>query len=143
MSKSVIKASTKLKTMMNQAISFELQVAVQYMYQHIQATGPIGVAINGEFRKIAITEMKHAERIAERLWYLGATPTTLEAPITVGSGLAEFISLDAKAEANTIALYKEIIEAAKAEGDETTALLFREILKDEEEHHDLFIALGG
>ena len=38
-------------------------------------------------------------------------------------------------------MYKKIIEVAKKEGDVTTAFIFKEILEDEEEHHDLFTTM--
>jgi len=40
-----------------------------------------------------------------------------------------------------VKMYKEIIGIALKEGDETTANLFRDILEDEEEHHDVFTTL--
>jgi len=89
----------------------------------------------------AIAEMKHAEKIAERLWYLGGTPTTKPAPIEVGKSLKEFLELNTKAEVEAIDMYKGIIEMAQKEGDVTTAFIFKEILEDEEEHHDLFTTM--
>jgi bacterioferritin len=38
-------------------------------------------------------------------------------------------------------MYRQIIEMSRKESDETTALLFMEILKDEEDHHDTFETL--
>jgi bacterioferritin len=38
-------------------------------------------------------------------------------------------------------MYKGIIKMAREESDETTAFLFMEILKDEEDHHDTFTTL--
>jgi len=92
-------------------------------------------------KAIAITEMKHAEAIAERLAYLGGTPTTKPDPIFVGENLKEMLKLDKKAEEEAIALYRQTIEMAQKEGDTTTARLFRQILSDEEEHHDTFSGL--
>jgi len=51
------------------------------------------------------------------------------------------IGQDIKDEQNAIKLYKQIIEMAEKEGDTTTAFIFREILEDEEEHHDTFTTL--
>ena len=48
------------------------------------------------------------------------------------------ISKDVKDEENAIKMYKGIIEKASKEGDVTTAFIFKEILEDEEEHHDFF-----
>ena len=133
--------SQELLELLNKAIARELQVSIQYMWQHVQWKGVKGFAVQEELKKIAITEMKHAEAIAERLVYLGGKPTTKPEPIFVGETLREMIERDEMDEENAITLYKQIIQAANNEGDITTARLFRKILGEEEEHHDFFTSL--
>jgi bacterioferritin len=128
--------------MLNDAVAREMQVSIQYMWQHVQWSGVSGFAVQEELKKIAITEMKHAEKIAERLVYLGGTPTTKPTPIFVGKTLKEMIQRDIKDEENAIELYKTIIDLAQKEGDVTTAFIFKQILEDEEEHHDTFTTLA-
>lgn len=135
-------ASKKLLDMLNDAVAREMQVSIQYMWQHVQWSGVSGFAVQEELKKIAITEMKHAEKIAERLVYLGGTPTTKPTPIFVGKTLKEMIQRDIKDEENAIELYKTIIDLAQKEGDVTTAFIFKQILEDEEEHHDTFTTLA-
>jgi bacterioferritin len=137
----VMKASDALKEMLNKAIAREIQVSVQYMWQHVQAIGVMGVAVKDQFKQTAIDEMKHAEKIAERLWYLGGTPTIKPSVIEVGKSLREFLEFDTKAEVEAIEMYRQIIEMATKENDVTTAFMFKEILEDEEEHHDLFTSM--
>jgi bacterioferritin len=132
------KASVKLLGLLNQAVARELQVAVQYMWQHVQWRGVKAYAVNDEIKKIAIAEMKHAETIAERLFYLGGIPTTKPDPIFVGRTLKEMINRDIKDELVAIKLYNTIIDTARKEGDEVTNMMFRHILEDEENHHDFF-----
>jgi len=127
--------------MLNQAIAREIQVSIQYMWQHVQWSGVKGFAVQEELKQIAITEMKHAEAIAERLFYLGGIPTTKPSPIFVGKTLKEMISQDVKNEVEAIDLYQKIIALARKEGDETTNRLLREILQQEEDHHDTFTTL--
>jgi bacterioferritin len=133
--------SQKLKDLLNKAIAREIQVAVQYMWQHVQWAGPEHFAVSDEFQDIAVAEMKHAEKIAERLWYLGGLPTTKPNTIEVGGDLWEMVDNDIKAEMDAIVMYKGIQKVAEAEGDPTTAFIFKEILEDEEEHHDFFTSL--
>jgi bacterioferritin len=135
-------ASKKLLGMLNDAIAREIQVAIQYMWQHVQWIGVKGFAVHDELKSIAVTEMKHAEKIAERLFYLGDIPTTKPNPINVGKTLNAMIQQDIKDEANAIKLYKEIIDVATKEGDVTTAFIFKQILEDEEDHHDTFTTLA-
>jgi bacterioferritin len=135
------KVSNKLKEMLNDAIAKEIAVSIQYMWQHVQVIGVKGIAVQDQFKQTAIAEMKHAEKIAERLWYLTGTPTIQPTPIKVGGSLKEFLELNTKAEEEAILLYKKIIEQAQKEGDVTTGFLFKEILEDEEAHHDLFTTM--
>ncbi len=135
------KASAKLLELLNQSIARELQVSIQYMWQHVQWSGVKGFAVQEELKSIAIDEMKHAEAIAERLFYLGGIPTIKPTPIFVGQNLKEMIGQDVKDEEGAIKLYNQVIEVAKSEGDETTYNLFRQILADEEGHHDTFTSL--
>ncbi|MDH5702448.1 MAG: demethoxyubiquinone hydroxylase family protein [Candidatus Bathyarchaeota archaeon] len=127
--------------LLNRGIARELQVSIQYMWQHVLVTGINSVAVEEIFRKTAITEMKHAEAIAERLAYLGGSPTIKPDPIFVGADLEEMLRMDVKAEEEAILLYKQTIKVADEEGDITTRRLFEEILGQEEEHHDTFSRL--
>jgi bacterioferritin len=135
------KSSKELLEMLNKAIAREMQVSVQYMWQHVMWGGVKGYATKDAFRDIAIQEMKHAEKIAERLYYLGGTPTTKPDPIIVGGTLKERIEQDVKDEMAAIEMYTKIIDMARKEGDEVTNLMFRHILEDEEDHHDTFTTL--
>lgn len=137
----VTKASKELMDLLNQSIARELQVAIQYMWQHVQWGGVKGFAVQKELQSIAIQEMKHAESIAERLYYLGGTPTTKPSPIFVGATLKEMLAQDVKDEEGAVKLYRQVIEVARKENDETTHHLFRDILEQEEDHHDTFSTL--
>jgi len=135
------KPSAELLDLLNQAIAREIQVSVQYMWQHVLWKGVKGYAVKDAFKTTAIAEMKHAEAIAERLNYLGGIPTTKPTPIFVGATLQQMLETDKKDEESAITMYKKIIEVARNQGDETTEFLFNRILSDEEEHHDLFTSL--
>ncbi len=139
----VQKASGKLTDMLNQAIAREIQVSIQYMWQHVMAKGLESAEVADVFEDIAITEMKHAEKIAERLFYFKVIPTTKPAPIAIAGTVKEMLETDAKAEEEAVDLYKEIIKQAASEGDSTTRLLFEQILAEEEDHHDTFTTLLG
>lgn len=134
-------ASKELIEMLNKAISLEIQVSIQYMWQHVRIYGFDHLAIAEELKKIGIEEMKHAERIAERVDYLGGIPTTNPAKITVEDTPEEMITNDMLAEEEGMAFYKKIIEKAMSEKDYVTRELFEDILSDEEDHHNVFWTL--
>ena len=139
----VQKASPKLTEMMNQAIGGELQAIVQYMWHHIMVKGLNSSSLMDVFEDVSVEEMKHAEKIAERLFYFDVNPTTKPNPIAVGGTPEQMLKADVKAEEEAITLYKDIIKQATSEGDDTTHHLFTEILAAEERHHDTFTTLLG
>ncbi len=134
-------ASKKMLDMLNDAIARELQVSIQYMWQHVTIRGINSEAVGGIFKQIAIVEMKHAEQIADRLDYLGGVLTTKPTPIKVGKVTREMLQIDKKAEEDAIKLYKGIIGLAAKEGDIVTRKLFESILSEEEGHHNTFSTL--
>ena len=131
----------ELLELLNKAISRELGVSIQYMWQHVMALGMKSPEVKDIFKDIAIVEMKHAEDIAERLFYLGGTPTTRPTPIKVGGSLEEMAEDDLRLEKEAIEMYRAVIRLADKEGDTTTRLLFEEILTAEEEHEHTFTIL--
>jgi bacterioferritin len=131
-------ASQKLLEFLNKGIARELQVSIQYMWQHIQVSGVHGALVEPVFREIAIAEMKHAEMLAERLDYLDGVPTTKPDPVFVGSNLLEMLRQDEQNEEEAITLYKQAIQEAAKEGDYTTRRLLEKILAEEEHHINRF-----
>jgi bacterioferritin len=108
------------------------------MWQHVQVTGIDGTTVEDIFRKTAIAEMKHAERLAERLDYLNGVATTKPDPVFVGGSLIEMLTQDERDEEEAIEIYKEAIQAAAEEGDYTTRRMLEEILAEEENHINTF-----
>ncbi len=121
----------ELLYLLNKAIAKELAASIQYMWQHVVAMGMESPEIKEIFKDISIEEMKQAEQLAERLFYLGGIPTTKPEPVNVGRSLKEMIEFDLKVENEAIEMYREIIDVA--EEDTTTRLLCEKILAEEEE----------
>jgi bacterioferritin len=151
--------STELIELLNMAVARELQVCIQYMLQHsiwiakapVKSDDEISEAqrkfVGTHFpyflpgtglKKIAITEMRHAEAIAERVVRLGGTPTTKPDPIKIGETLKEILEINKAVEKGAITLYKQVLEVAVKENDEETKKLFERILADEEGHYKTF-----
>ncbi|MFX1453821.1 MAG: bacterioferritin [Promethearchaeota archaeon] len=130
-----------LLDLLKQAIKGELRVSIQYMWQHIQWLGLDAFAVRNLFKQIAIQEMIHAEKIAERLFALEEKLPTEPDPIVVGDDLEEMLKLDKKAEEDTIKLYKQIIKIAQKQEDFATYNLFLQIIEEEEQHLDSFTSL--
>ena len=143
-----VKTTSSYIELLNQAVSREIQVSLQYMLQHAKMEKLISKSIAenilldkttyeavGKFlREIAIEEMKHAAAIMERIYYLGGEATTKSGKITIGNSLSEFAKLGVKAEEEALALYRKIIEAAAKIGDWETRETFEKIYAAEEKH---------
>jgi bacterioferritin len=135
--------SKELNDKLNDAIAREIAVSIQYMWQHVMGEGMESPGVLEVFKKIAIVEMKHAEAIAERLDFLGGTPTTKPDDIKIGGSLQKMIKDDIMAEEDAIKLYRNIIALADKEKDIVTRKLFEDILVDEEGHLAEFQTLLG
>lgn len=127
-----------LKSMLSKAISMELQVSIQYMWQHVLAAGIEDFDSETVFRDVAMVEMRHAEAIGERLWDMGEIPPTEPAKIQLGNKLSEALKLDLDAEFSTIKFYDKILALALKKEDKETARLFRGIIEEEDFHYDQF-----
>jgi bacterioferritin len=130
--------SKQLKDLLNKGIALELQVSIQYMWQHIQVTGLDGANVQNTFRQIALAEMKHAAKLADRLDFLDGVPTTKPNPVFVRGSLIEMLKQDEQNEEEAITLYKQAIQVAQKEGDYTSRRLLEEILAEEENHINIF-----
>jgi len=140
-----MKASPELAALMNKAIASEIQASMQYLWQHILWSGIDGHSTKDQFKELSDEERGHAEEIADRLYYLSGIPQkglkASMAPVEIGDDLAARLELDKEAEQTAIDLYNQIIELCIEEDDKTTEWLFREILSDEEKHHDIITTL--
>jgi bacterioferritin len=88
-------------------------------------------------KKLSIVEMKHAEKLIERILFLDGAPN-MAAPIQldVGKAVKQQLENDLNLELGAVKLYNDSVELARAEGDNGSADLLLSILKDEEEHAD-------
>src|SRR3990170_1843982 len=135
-------------SLLNQSVSREIQVSIQYMLQHAKMEKLIRKCIPENFlldkttyeavgkflREFAIEEMKHAAAGMERIYYLGGEATTKSDKVSIGNKLSEFAKLGVKAEEEALVLYRKIIEAAGKIGDWETRETFEKIYAAEEKH---------
>ena len=68
--------SQKVIDLLNEARSREMTAISQYMVQHYELEDSDYGKLASKFKEIAITEMKHAEKLAERILYLKGEPTS-------------------------------------------------------------------
>jgi bacterioferritin len=150
----------ELLALLNKAVARKLQVSMQYMLQHTLLTSgkesetyvESFQSKQGKFigshsplwfpgtslKKIAVTEMRHAEAVAERIVALEEKPTTQPDLVVIGDSPTQMIEINREAEEGAIRLYTQIVDIANKQGDELTKKLFQQILSDEENHLRIF-----
>ena len=126
----------KIIKALNVDIELEIGAIIQYIMHEVMAEGMESPAIMEKFEEIAKVEMKHLQRFADRVNYLGGVPSTKPAPIKVGGTLRKMVQDDLDGEYMAIKTYKEHVKMCDQIGDTTTRLMLEEILSDEEDHAD-------
>ena len=124
---------------LNKAVGEELAAVHQYMYFHFHCNDQGLDLLANLFRKIAIEEMIHIERLAERILFLKGDvevrPSTKTEKIsTVKDMLTEARSM----EENSTKLYNELAMECGSNADSVSRKLFEELVMDEERHFGLF-----
>jgi bacterioferritin len=132
-----MKGNEKVIAALNEALHEELTAINQY-FLHSEMCENWGYEKLSKYvKKLSIAEMKHAEKLIERILFLDGTPN-MAAPIQlkVGSAVNQQLENDLGLELGAVKLYNDSLKLARAEGDNGTADLLLSILKDEEDHAD-------
>ena len=132
-----MKGNDKLIAELNARLSEELGAISQY-FVHAELCENWGYdALASAIKQRSIQEMKHAEKLIERILFLDGKPVmTKLGPVTIGKNVEEMHKKDWNAEADAIKKYNDTIRQATEVGDNNTKILLESILKDEEEHID-------
>ena len=121
---------------LNMALKEELTAINQY-FLHAEMAHNWGYHRIGNYiKKQSIDEMKHAEKLIERLLFLDATPKMDYMDLTIGANIRAQLESDLKLEEKAVVMYNTAIKISREVGDDASRQLFTELLKDEEEHTD-------
>ena len=131
-----MKGNSKVLAELNKALREELTAINQY-FLHAEMCENWGYHKLSEYiKKQSIDEMKHAEKLIERILFLDGSPSMEPLKLTVGSSVRQVIESDLKLELSAVSQYNEAVRIATEEKDNGTRDLFVELLKDEENHVD-------
>ena len=122
---------------LNKALKAELTAINQY-FLHSRMLDDWGVSklAKKEYDE-SIEEMQHADKIIERILFLGGLPNLQDlGKLFIGETVQEILECDMKLEDEAIPMYKDAIEACEKVRDYGTRDLLQTILNDEEEHVD-------
>jgi len=93
--------------------------------------------LSGSIKQQAIGEMKHAEKLIERILFLDGTPNMAELPrLNIGKNVKQQLENDLALENSAVATYNQAVARAQKAGDYASAELLKQLLQDEEEHVD-------
>ena len=132
-----MKGSEKVIETLNALLADELSAVNQYMV-HSEMCNSWGFAkLHGATEKRAITEMKHAEKLIERIIFLEGRPIVSNlSPIHIGASVKEQFENDLASEKVAVDGYNKAIPVCNAAGDNGTRQMLEAILSDEEDHLD-------
>ena len=89
------------------------------------------------WRKESIEEMRHADRITDRIIFLDGFPNMqVLDPLHIGQSVKEVLECDLRADLHARALYEEAATHCHSVKDYVSRDLFEKLMHDEEEHID-------
>jgi bacterioferritin len=132
-----MKGDAKVIEFLNEALKNELTAINQY-WLHYRVLDNWGVAKLAEFeRHESIDEMKHADKLAERILFLEGLPNfQMIGRLKVGETVEEIIQADIALEHEAIPLLRDAVEYCESVRDYVSRDLFAYILSSEEDHLD-------
>jgi len=125
--------------LLNKAVSDELTAVHQYMYFHFHCDDQGYDLIAGLFKKTAIEEMLHIEKIAERILFLkGDVEMKASGEVEIIHDVKEMLELGQKMEEDSAKSYNLWANECSANADSASKQLFESLVIDEERHYDQY-----
>jgi bacterioferritin len=130
---------TRSIELLNIAVADELQAVHQYMYFHFHlddlGLGPLSMM----FKRIAIEEMAHVEKLAERILFLkGDVKMAAAGPIETITDPQEMLAKAMAMEEGSAKDYNAAANECSSLADSATKQIFEQLVLDEERHFDAF-----
>ena len=132
-----MKGDPKVIEYLNKALYNELTAINQYfLHSKMLKNWGLEELAKHEYEE-SIDEMKHADRLADRILFLEGLPNFQAlGKLRVGESPREVLECDLALEMDGLPLLREAIAYCESVKDYTSGHLFRDILDSEEEHVD-------
>lgn len=136
-----MKGNERMIERLNELLADEITAINQYFVHSEMCENWKYGKLHAMARERSITEMKHAEKLIERILFLEGRPIVSKInSIRIGENVQQMHENDRHAEEVAIKRYNESIKMAQEIGDDGTKQLLESILRQEEEHIDLLEA---
>jgi bacterioferritin len=122
---------------LNRALTIELTAINQYFCQAKMCKNWGFMKLAAKHYEESIGEMKHADKLIERILFLDGTPEIARYDvIRVGTNVKEQFENDLKLETGGVAAYNDLVDLCIRVKDNGSHKLALEILEESEEHVD-------
>ncbi|MEO6147601.1 MAG: ferritin-like domain-containing protein [Sulfuriferula sp.] len=120
---------------LSRALTHEMSAVQQYLAQSVLVRLWGDDALADELRAEAVEELKHAERLMERLIVLGLAPSAGNlAPARLGRSTEALLAADRVIEVDAVRIYQEALAHVERMRDADSASLLSSILGEEMMH---------
>lgn len=124
---------------LNEAVADELWAVHQYMYFHFHCDDQGFDPLAALFKKTAIEEMLHIERLAERILFLkGEVEMVASREVEKVQKITEMLASAVEMEQTAVKDYNKFAMTCAENADSATKRIFEELVMDEERHMDHF-----
>ena len=132
-----MKGDPRVNELLNEALKNELTAINQY-WLHYRLLEHWGVQrLADHEREESIEEMKHADRLSERILFLDGLPNfQMLGRLRIGENVEEVLRADLALEMEALTQLREAVGHSESVRDYVSRDLFAEILQNEEEHVD-------
>lgn len=125
--------------LLNKAVADELSAVHQYMYFHFHCDDQGYDLLAGLFKKTAIDEMLHVERLAERILFLkGEVEMKIKDEVQKITDVKEMLKKASKMEEESAKEYNIWANECSANADSVSKKLFEDLVTEEERHFDQY-----
>jgi len=125
--------------LLNKAVRDELSAVHQYMYFHFHCDDQGFDLLAGLFKRTAIEEMLHIERLAERILFLkGEVDLVASAEVKKIHDVKEMLEVARTMEERSALDYNRWANECGTNADSVSKKLFEDLVTDEERHYDQY-----